>query len=98
MLTMFEMHTLVIEIYVYDHFRLEELRGRSRSTTASTLPTHRELREKVERQRSVVVPMPRDDSLEGLNLEVHNTQSSVDRLDTQVSSLHQDVATLSMEV
>lgn len=41
---------------------------------------------------------PGDDSLEGLNLEVHNTRSSVERLDTQVSSLHHDVATLSMEV
>ncbi|CAH2074190.1 unnamed protein product, partial [Iphiclides podalirius] len=61
--------------------------------------THRELREKIERQRSVVTPkVGRADSLEGLNLEVHNTRSSVDRLDTQVSSLHHDVAALSMEV
>lgn len=61
--------------------------------------SHRELRERIERQRSVATPkITRADSLEGLNLEVHNTRSSVERLDTQVSTLHQDVATLSMEV
>lgn len=60
--------------------------------------SHRELRERIERQRSVATPkITRADSLEGLNLEVHNTRSSVERLDTQVSTLHQDVATLSME-
>ncbi|KAI8435135.1 hypothetical protein MSG28_003512 [Choristoneura fumiferana] len=60
--------------------------------------THRELRERIERQRSVATPkITTADSLEGLNLEVYNTRSSVDRLDTQVSSLHHDVATLSME-
>ncbi|XP_049694992.1 potassium voltage-gated channel subfamily H member 8 isoform X8 [Helicoverpa armigera] len=61
--------------------------------------SHRELRERIERQRSIATPkISRADSLEGLNLEVHNTRSSVDRLDTQVSSLHHDVAALSMEV
>ncbi|KAG6450085.1 potassium voltage-gated channel subfamily H member 8 isoform X3 [Manduca sexta] len=61
--------------------------------------THRELRERIERQRSVATPkITRADSLEGLNLEMHNTRSSVERLDTQVSSLHHDVAALSMEV
>ncbi|KAL0841956.1 hypothetical protein ABMA28_014183 [Loxostege sticticalis] len=61
--------------------------------------THRELRERIERQRSVATPkIARADSLEGLNLEMHNTRSSVERLDTQVSSLHHDVAALSMEV
>lgn len=61
--------------------------------------THRELRERIERQRSVATPkISRADSLEGLNLEMHNTRSSVERLDTQVSSLHHDVAALSMEV
>nr|XP_026495139.1 potassium voltage-gated channel subfamily H member 8 isoform X6 [Vanessa tameamea] len=61
--------------------------------------SHRELRERIERQRSVATPkITRADSLEGLNLERHNTRSSVDRLDTQVSSLHHDVAALSMEV
>ncbi|GBP28292.1 Potassium voltage-gated channel subfamily H member 8 [Eumeta japonica] len=61
--------------------------------------TQRELRERIERQRSVVTPkVTRSDSLEGLNLEMHNTRSSVDRLDTQVSTLHHDVAALSMEV
>lgn len=60
--------------------------------------SHRELRERIERQRSIATPkISRADSLEGLNLEVHNTRSSVDRLDTQVSSLHHDVAALSME-
>ncbi|XP_063359627.1 potassium voltage-gated channel subfamily H member 8 isoform X2 [Cydia amplana] len=60
--------------------------------------THRELRERIERQRSVATPkITKADSLEGLNLEVYNTRSSVDRLDTQVSSLHHDVAALSME-
>ncbi|CAF4773979.1 unnamed protein product [Pieris macdunnoughi] len=58
--------------------------------------SHRELRERIERQRSVATPkMSRADSLEGLNLEI---RSSVERLDTQVSSLHHDVAALSMEV
>ncbi|XP_039746691.1 potassium voltage-gated channel subfamily H member 8-like [Pararge aegeria] len=61
--------------------------------------THRELRERIERQRSVATPkITRADSLEGLNLEMYNTRSSVDRLDTQVSSLHHDVAALSIEV
>ncbi|XP_046965190.1 potassium voltage-gated channel subfamily H member 8 isoform X6 [Vanessa cardui] len=61
--------------------------------------SHRELRERIERQRSVATPkITRADSLEGLNLERHNTRSSVDRLDTQVSSLHHDVAALSIEV
>lgn len=61
--------------------------------------THRELRERIERQRSVATPkITRSDSLEGLNLEMHNTRSSVERLDTQVSSLHHDVAALSHEV
>ncbi|CAG4909188.1 unnamed protein product [Colias eurytheme] len=58
--------------------------------------THKELRERIERQRSVATPkITRADSLEGLNLEI---RSSVERLDTQVSSLHHDVAALSMEV
>lgn len=41
-------------------------------------------------------------SLEELNCELRtdteNTRNSVERLDSQISSLHQDVATLSMEV
>ncbi|VVC94381.1 unnamed protein product, partial [Leptidea sinapis] len=58
--------------------------------------THKELRERIERQRSVATPkISRADSLEGLNLEI---RSSVERLDTQVSSLHHDVAALSIEV
>ncbi|XP_013186595.2 potassium voltage-gated channel subfamily H member 8 isoform X6 [Amyelois transitella] len=73
-------------------------RHKFRSDGAQRL-THRELRERIERQRSVATPkISRSDSLEGLNLEMHNTRSSVERLDTQVSSLHHDVAALSMEV
>lgn len=90
--------------------RLEELRGegarRNRTTPLAIV------RERVERQRSVVVPPPYFDrqnsappptaSLDGLNLEIRGevelTRNSVERLDTQVSTLHQDVATLSMEV
>lgn len=61
------------------------------------------LRERVERQRSVVVPSKtKTGSLEDLNCDlrsdVENTRNSVERLDTQISTLHQDVATLSMEV
>lgn len=61
------------------------------------------LRERVERQRSVVVSgKGRTGSLEDLNCDlrndVENTRNSVERLDTQISTLHQDVATLSMEV
>lgn len=66
------------------------------------------LRERVERQRSVqatVSVIPEDDNLfEGLNLEcrnkekTHPARASVERLDTQVTSLHNDVAALSMEV
>lgn len=61
------------------------------------------LRERVERQRSVVVPIKaKTGSLEDLNCDlrsdVENTRNSVERLDTQISTLHQDVATLSIEV
>ncbi|KAK9738818.1 hypothetical protein QE152_g9524 [Popillia japonica] len=61
------------------------------------------LRQRVERQRSVVVPSAtRTESLEEVNTElkndVENTKNSVERLDNQISTLHQDVATLSLEV
>lgn len=62
------------------------------------------LRERVERQRSVIVPSrAKTGSLEDLNCDLRNDventrNSSVERLDTQLSTLHQDVATLSMEV
>lgn len=60
------------------------------------------LRERVERQRSVVVPNNKTGSLENVNYDlrndVENTRNSVDRLDNQVISLHQDVAALSAEV
>lgn len=88
-------------------FRLQELhensiRGRPRlgGIATSNLAF---LRERVERQRSVVVSeRAKTGSLENLNYElrndVENTRNSVERLDTQISTLHQDVATLSMEV
>ncbi|XP_055619058.1 potassium voltage-gated channel subfamily H member 8 isoform X2 [Toxorhynchites rutilus septentrionalis] len=59
------------------------------------------LRERVERQRSVQAAAANpvsesNNSLEGLNLELKNYDNK--RLDTQVTSLHNDVAALSMEV
>ncbi|XP_037903090.1 potassium voltage-gated channel subfamily H member 8 isoform X3 [Hermetia illucens] len=64
------------------------------------------LRERVERQRSVNPPSGgiESNSLEGLNLEscqrneVPTHKRSIERLDNQVISLHQDVAALSLEV
>ncbi|XP_055529062.1 potassium voltage-gated channel subfamily H member 8 isoform X3 [Wyeomyia smithii] len=66
------------------------------------------LRERVERQRSVqaaINPITEsNNSIEGLNLELrskektHPARASVERLDTQVTSLHNDVAALSIEV
>lgn len=67
------------------------------------------LRERVERQRSVqATTMPaapeEDNTFEGLNLELrskektHPARVSVERLDTQVTTLHNDVAALSIEV
>lgn len=65
------------------------------------------LRERVERQRSVSSSVnngSESNSLEGLNLErgeSHQSQTkgkSIERLDSRVSTLHQDVAALSMEV
>lgn len=67
------------------------------------------MRERVERQRSVqAAPSSQttenNNSLEGLNLEGRSkenmlpTKVSVERLDTQVTTLHNDVAALSMEV
>lgn len=71
------------------------IRGRSLAT----------LRERVERQRSVNSSAPNgseSNSLEGLNLErgdsAHHKGKSIERLDSQVSTLHQDVAALSIEV
>lgn len=56
-------------------------------------------------QATTVSAIPEDDnSFEGLNLEMMNKEKthparvSVERLDTQVTSLHNDVAALSMEV
>lgn len=62
------------------------------------------LRERVERQRSVTSSNnhgTESNSLEGLNLERGDTghkARAVEQLDNQVSSLHQDVAALSVEV
>ncbi|XP_055314848.1 potassium voltage-gated channel subfamily H member 8 isoform X2 [Sitodiplosis mosellana] len=62
------------------------------------------LRERVERQRSVTSSAnhgTESNSLEGLNLERGDTgykARAVEQLDNQVSSLHQDVAALSVEV
>nr|XP_029728810.1 potassium voltage-gated channel subfamily H member 8 isoform X6 [Aedes albopictus] len=67
------------------------------------------LRERVERQRSVQATTActapeANNSFEGLNLELrskektHPARVSVERLDTQVTTLHNDVAALSMEV
>lgn len=71
-----------------------EKRGKSLAT----------LRERVERQRSVTSSTnhgTESNSLEGLNLERGDTgykARAVEQLDNQVSSLHQDVAALSVEV
>ncbi|XP_049299659.1 potassium voltage-gated channel subfamily H member 8 isoform X1 [Anopheles funestus] len=65
------------------------------------------LRERVERQRSVqttsqAANVEQTNSFEGLNLEVAKEKEkgrvSVERLDNQVTTLHNDVAALSMEV
>ncbi|XP_031640791.1 potassium voltage-gated channel subfamily H member 8 isoform X2 [Contarinia nasturtii] len=62
------------------------------------------LRERVERQRSVTSSAnhgTESNSLEGLNLERGDTNYKarcVEQLDNQVSTLHQDVAALSVEV
>lgn len=62
------------------------------------------LRERVERQRSVTSSAnhgSESNSLEGLNLERGDSSYKarcVEQLDNQVSSLHQDVAALSIEV
>lgn len=62
------------------------------------------LRERVERQRSINNNLINceSNSLEGLNLDRDNGQQphgrSLDKLDNQVTSLHQDVAALSIEV
>lgn len=62
------------------------------------------LRERVERQRSVTSSTnngSESNSLEGLNLErgdSHPKNKTIERLDSQVSTLHQDVAALSVEV
>lgn len=77
-------------MYIF-HF---EKRGKSLAT----------LRERVERQRSVTSSTnhgTESNSLEGLNLERGDSNYKalcVEQLDNQVTSLHQDVAALSVEV
>ncbi|XP_076265799.1 eag-like K[+] channel isoform X3 [Rhynchophorus ferrugineus] len=59
------------------------------------------LRERVERQRSLVVPHSKVNSFEELETKSDNesnNKGSVERLDSQITSLHQDVAALSIEV
>ncbi|XP_030761068.1 potassium voltage-gated channel subfamily H member 8 [Sitophilus oryzae] len=59
------------------------------------------LRERVERQRSVIVPHSKYSSYEELETKTEmecGNKDSVERLDSQISSLHQDVAALSIEV
>lgn len=73
---------------------LRKKRGKSLAT----------LRERVERQRSVTSSAnhgTESNSLEGLNLERGDSSyktRAVEQLDNQVSTLHQDVAALSVEV
>lgn len=73
---------------------LHKKRGKSLAT----------LRERVERQRSVTSSAnhgTESNSLEGLNLERGDSSHKarcVEQLDNQVSSLHKDVAVLSLEV
>lgn len=59
------------------------------------------LRERVERQRSVVVPYSKHNSLEEIITKNEcdiSTKENAERLDSQISSLHQDVTALSKEV
>lgn len=63
------------------------------------------LRERVQRQRSVVLGTDHpaktnslEDVVEKKREELDPPVKNVDFLDTQISNLHQDVATLSMEV
>lgn len=98
-------HIYIIK-YQQKYFRLQEFQETiTRRPRMGGIATNHlaMLRERVERQRSVVVSQPsKSNSLEDLNCElkndVENTRNSVDRLDNQISSLHQDVATLSIEV
>jgi hypothetical protein len=86
-------------LLIFDETNLSPFSGRSLAA----------VRERVERQRSVPassninnISIDGSGSLDELNLdtpiEKKNIKNSVERLDTQVSSLHQDVATLSIEV
>lgn len=85
---------LPLSITIHHLCDATKLRGKSLAT----------LRERVERQRSVqssVNHSSESNSLEGLNLERGDSgQKSrcVEQLDNQVSTLHKDVAVLSMEV
>lgn len=58
------------------------------------------LRERVERQRSVIVPYSKHNSLEEIATknECDISTKETERLDSQISSLHQDVTALSIEV
>ncbi|XP_050503214.1 potassium voltage-gated channel subfamily H member 8-like [Diabrotica virgifera virgifera] len=87
------------------NLRLQEFQDSVRRPRMGGIATNHlaMLRQRVERQRSVVLPHhSKPNSLEEINSElksdVENTRNGVDRLDDQISTLHQDVATLSMEV
>ncbi|XP_060527733.1 potassium voltage-gated channel subfamily H member 8 isoform X2 [Cylas formicarius] len=57
------------------------------------------LRERVERQRSVITSQSKYNSTEDIdNKSEIESRESTERLDNQISTLHQDVATLSLEV
>lgn len=91
--------TNLIYLCVFVYFSL--LLARSTQKRGKSLAT---LRERVERQRSVTSSTnhgTESNSLEGLNLERGDSSyktRAVEQLDNQVSSLHQDVAALSVEV
>nr|XP_015838574.1 PREDICTED: potassium voltage-gated channel subfamily H member 8 isoform X3 [Tribolium castaneum] len=82
----------------------ENIVPRNRSRLGGIATNHLAmLRERVERQRSVVLPpQTKTNSLEDvnclLNSSVENARNSVDSLDNQIATLHQNVTTLSTEV
>ncbi|XP_008195772.2 potassium voltage-gated channel subfamily H member 8 isoform X1 [Tribolium castaneum] len=82
----------------------ENIVPRNRSRLGGIATNHLAmLRERVERQRSVVLPpQTKTNSLEDvnclLNSSVENARNSVDSLDNQIATLYQNVTTLSTEV
>ncbi|XP_050305107.1 potassium voltage-gated channel subfamily H member 8 isoform X2 [Anthonomus grandis grandis] len=84
------------------NLRLQEIQESPRRTRLGGVATNHlaMLRERVERQRSVIMPTPKFSSYEELvpKVESEVVQPNSERLDSQISSLHQDVAALSVEV